>query len=147
MCNENRQGRATTEASNAAIPSFRHARRYSPPRPYGRRGSVSPVDRPQCRAGEAPIVVFSNACSNGRHGPELKERLHQLIAEEQMLAWIGDSCAKDTRESLGVVVTVPRVISEAEDAMSMPRRPTLGWQPEEVSLDHVSGTLPEEVAL
>ena len=33
---------------------------------------------------EAPIVVFINARSGGRHGPELKERLLQLIAEEQV---------------------------------------------------------------
>ncbi|KAL4654540.1 hypothetical protein ACB092_01G386800 [Castanea dentata] len=74
---------------------------------------------------EAPMVVFINARSGGRHGPELKERLLQLIAEEQvfdlkdvkphefvqyglkcleMLAGIGDSCAKDTRERLRVMV-------------------------------------------
>ncbi|KAK7859517.1 diacylglycerol kinase 3 [Quercus suber] len=73
---------------------------------------------------EAPVVVFINACSGGRHKLKLKERLHQLIAEEQvfdlkdvkpheyvqyglkcleMLAGIGDSCAKDTRERLRVV--------------------------------------------
>ena len=50
MCNENRQGRAAVEASNAAAPLFHHAQRYSPLRPYGRRGSVSRADRPQCRA-------------------------------------------------------------------------------------------------
>ena len=50
MCNENRQGRATAKASNATAPLFRHARRYSPLRPYGRQGSVSRADRPQCRA-------------------------------------------------------------------------------------------------
>ena len=33
---------------------------------------------------EAPIVVFINARSGGRHGLELKERLHQLIAEEHV---------------------------------------------------------------
>lgn len=33
---------------------------------------------------EAPMVVFINSRSGGRHGPELKVRLHQLIAEEQV---------------------------------------------------------------
>ena len=32
----------------------------------------------------APMVVFINSLSGGRHGPELKHRLHQLIAEEQV---------------------------------------------------------------
>ena len=74
---------------------------------------------------DSPIVVFINARSGGRHGPELKERLHQLIAEEQvfdladvkphdfvryglkcleLLAGIGDTCAKDTRQRIRVVV-------------------------------------------
>ena len=30
------------------------------------------------------VVVFINARSDGSHGPKLKERLHQLIAEEQV---------------------------------------------------------------
>lgn len=43
------------------------------------------------RAGEdadgpavAPVVVFVNSRSGGRHGPELKVRLHELITEEQV---------------------------------------------------------------
>ncbi|KAK7291904.1 hypothetical protein RIF29_07446 [Crotalaria pallida] len=72
-----------------------------------------------------PIVVFINPRSGGRHGPALKERLQQLISEEQvfdlsdvkphefvryglscleMLAGLGDSCAKETREKLRVMV-------------------------------------------
>lgn len=33
---------------------------------------------------EAPMVIFINARSGGRHGPMLKQRLQQLIAEEQV---------------------------------------------------------------
>lgn len=78
------------------------------------------VDPPEC-----PLVVFINSRSGGRHGPELKERLQQLMGEEQVydlkevkpnqfvdyglacleqLASVGDSCAKETREKLRVVV-------------------------------------------
>jgi hypothetical protein len=32
----------------------------------------------------APVVVFVNSKSGGRHGPELKVRLHELITEEQV---------------------------------------------------------------
>ncbi|XP_041021570.1 diacylglycerol kinase 7-like [Juglans microcarpa x Juglans regia] len=74
---------------------------------------------------EAPMIVFINPRSGGRHGPVLKERLQQLIAEEQvfdladvkpfefvqyglkcleMLADLGDSCAKETREKMRVMV-------------------------------------------
>lgn len=74
---------------------------------------------------EAPMVIFINARSGGRHGPMLKQRLQQLIAEEQvldladvkphefiryglkcleMLAGLGDSCAKETRERIRVLV-------------------------------------------
>lgn len=35
---------------------------------------------------EAPMVVFINPHSGGRHGPVLKERLQQLISEEQVPA-------------------------------------------------------------
>jgi diacylglycerol kinase (ATP) len=35
-------------------------------------------------APEAPLVVFVNSKSGGRHGPELKERLHELISIEQV---------------------------------------------------------------
>lgn len=33
---------------------------------------------------ESPIVVFINAKSGGRHGPELKARLQDLMGEEQV---------------------------------------------------------------
>ncbi|XP_057464132.1 diacylglycerol kinase 7-like [Actinidia eriantha] len=74
---------------------------------------------------ESPIVVFVNSQSGGRHGPELKGRLQDLMGEEQVfdlhfvkphefvqyglgclekLAELGDSCAKETREKLRIVV-------------------------------------------
>jgi len=36
-------------------------------------------------APHAPMVVFINPNSGGRHGPVLKERLQQLMSEEQVL--------------------------------------------------------------
>ncbi|XVF47759.1 hypothetical protein PTKIN_Ptkin03bG0136400 [Pterospermum kingtungense] len=74
---------------------------------------------------ESPIVVFINSRSGGRHGPVLKERLQQLISEEQVFdlqdvkphefvryglacleKWAnnGDLCAKETRQKIRVVV-------------------------------------------
>jgi diacylglycerol kinase (ATP) len=35
-------------------------------------------------APEAPLVVFVNSKSGGRHGPELKKRLRELMNEEQV---------------------------------------------------------------
>ncbi|KAK4344445.1 hypothetical protein RND71_037539 [Anisodus tanguticus] len=73
---------------------------------------------------EAPIVVFINSKSGGRHGPQLKARLQELMGEEQVFdlsvvkphefvqyglsclekfAVLGDSCAKVTRERIRVV--------------------------------------------
>ncbi|XP_004242666.1 diacylglycerol kinase 7 [Solanum lycopersicum] len=73
---------------------------------------------------ESPIVVFINAKSGGRHGPELKARLQDLMGEEQVFdlstvkpdefvqyglsclekfAALGDTCAKETREKIRIV--------------------------------------------
>lgn len=43
------------------------------------RGSAEADEMP-----EAPIVVFVNSRSGGRHGPELKIRVQELISEEQV---------------------------------------------------------------
>ncbi|XVE98704.1 hypothetical protein REPUB_Repub03eG0130800 [Reevesia pubescens] len=74
---------------------------------------------------ESPIVVFINPRSGGRYGPLLKERLQQLISEEQVFdlqdvkphefvryglacleKWAdnGDTCAKEIRQNIRVVV-------------------------------------------
>ncbi|ONK69652.1 uncharacterized protein A4U43_C05F25310 [Asparagus officinalis] len=74
---------------------------------------------------EAPIVVFVNSKSGGRHGKALLERLQELMGEEQVfdlsrvkppqfvqfglgvleqLADLGDDCAKSVRQKLRVVV-------------------------------------------
>lgn len=74
---------------------------------------------------ESPLVVFINSKSGGRHGPELKARLQELMAEQQVFdlqdvkphefvqhglsclekfAGLGDTCAKDIREKLKIVV-------------------------------------------
>ncbi|XP_022997409.1 diacylglycerol kinase 7-like isoform X2 [Cucurbita maxima] len=74
---------------------------------------------------ESPMVVFINPQSGGRHGRLLKERLQMLISEEQvfditdvkphefvryglrcleLLAGLGDACAKETREKMRVMV-------------------------------------------
>ncbi|KAK8698378.1 hypothetical protein V6N13_114499 [Hibiscus sabdariffa] len=81
-----------------------------------------PDDDPCC---ETPVVVFINPKSGGRNGPVLKERLQQLISEEQVFdlqdvkphefvryglaclekwAGNGDSCAKETRTNIRIVV-------------------------------------------
>ncbi|CAN1329630.1 Diacylglycerol kinase 7 [Linum perenne] len=79
-----------------------------------------PEDAPQCA-----MVVFVNSKSGGRHGPELKLRLQQLISEEQVfdlsevkphefvryglmciekMAILGDLCAKECREKMRIMV-------------------------------------------
>ncbi|KAG8372433.1 hypothetical protein BUALT_Bualt12G0065600 [Buddleja alternifolia] len=81
---------------------------------------AEPVEPP-----ELPLVVFINSKSGGRHGPELKARLQELMGEEQVFdlssvkphefveyglrclesfASLGDNCAKETREKLRIVV-------------------------------------------
>uniref|UniRef100_A0A1D1Z3R0 Diacylglycerol kinase n=1 Tax=Anthurium amnicola TaxID=1678845 RepID=A0A1D1Z3R0_9ARAE len=76
-------------------------------------------------APEAPIVVFVNSRSGGRHGPVLKRRLQELMGAEQVfdlsvvkppdfvqyglaclerLASLGDNCAQETREKMRVMV-------------------------------------------
>ncbi|XP_041019050.1 diacylglycerol kinase 4-like isoform X1 [Juglans microcarpa x Juglans regia] len=98
---------------------------------------------------EAPMVVFINPHSGGRHGPVLKERLQQLISEEQvfvladvkphefvryglkcleMLADLGDSCAKETREKMRVMVaggdgTVGWVLGSLGELIKQGREP------------------------
>lgn len=108
------------------------------------------------RAGEdadgpavAPVVVFVNSRSGGRHGPELKVRLHELITEEQVfdlsvvkpsdfvhhglsclerLADQGDNRAKAVREKMRIVVaggdgTVGWVLGCLSDLYKMKREP------------------------
>ncbi|KAK9097930.1 hypothetical protein Syun_024975 [Stephania yunnanensis] len=79
----------------------------------------------KCEPAEAPFVVFVNSKSGGRHGPALKERLQELMGEEQVfdlslvkppefvefglgcldiMASCGDQCAKVTREKLRIMV-------------------------------------------
>ncbi|XVF34284.1 hypothetical protein REPUB_Repub18cG0046100 [Reevesia pubescens] len=74
---------------------------------------------------ESPMIVFINSRSGGRYGPVLKERLQQLISEEQVFdlhdvkphefVWYGlaclekwanngDPCAKEIRQKIRVVV-------------------------------------------
>ncbi|XP_062220527.1 diacylglycerol kinase 3-like isoform X2 [Phragmites australis] len=97
----------------------------------------------------APVVVFVNSKSGGRHGPVLKVRLHELISEEQVfdlsvvkpsdfvhyglsclerLADQGDNCAKATREKMRIVVaggdgTVGWVLGCLSDLYKMKREP------------------------
>ncbi|XP_031097805.1 diacylglycerol kinase 7-like [Ipomoea triloba] len=79
----------------------------------------------QAEPPESPLVVFINSKSGGRHGPELKARLEELMGEEQVFdlqavkphefvqyglsclekfAGLGDICAKEIREKLRIVV-------------------------------------------
>ncbi|CAL5375115.1 hypothetical protein CsSME_00008483 [Camellia sinensis var. sinensis] len=98
---------------------------------------------------ESPLVVFINSRSGGRHGPELKARLQDLMGEEQVfdlqsvrprefiqyglgclekLAEIGDLCAKESREKLRVVVaggdgTVGWVLGSLGELYALGREP------------------------
>ncbi|KAL0785033.1 hypothetical protein Bca101_001278 [Brassica carinata] len=77
------------------------------------------------RTPEVPLMVFVNPKSGGRQGPLIKERLQNLISEEQVfdltevkpnefiryglgclevLAARGDECAKEIRERMRIVV-------------------------------------------
>uniref|UniRef100_A0A0E0K635 Diacylglycerol kinase n=1 Tax=Oryza punctata TaxID=4537 RepID=A0A0E0K635_ORYPU len=96
-----------------------------------------------------PVVVFVNSRSGGRHGPELKVRLHELISEEQVfdlsvvkpsdfinyglgclekLAEQGDNCAKTIRKKLRIMVaggdgTVGWVLGCLTDLYRLKREP------------------------
>ncbi|KAL8206346.1 hypothetical protein R6Q57_009897 [Mikania cordata] len=82
-------------------------------------------DKPPVAAPESPLVVFINSKSGGRYGPELKDFLQDLMSDEQVFDLLkvkphefiqyglgclekfashGDSCAKETRERLRIVV-------------------------------------------
>ncbi|KAH7674860.1 Diacylglycerol kinase (ATP) protein [Dioscorea alata] len=100
-------------------------------------------------APEAPLVVFVNSRSGGRHGPELKVRLQELMSEEQVfdlssvkpldfvhyglaclerLAASGDSCAKITRQKLRIMVaggdgTVGWVLGSLAELVAQNREP------------------------
>ncbi|KAJ8750750.1 hypothetical protein K2173_015931 [Erythroxylum novogranatense] len=98
---------------------------------------------------EGPMVVFINSKSGGRHGPELKERLKQLMGEEQVfdlsevkppefvqyglgclekLASRGDECAKEVREKMRIMVaggdgTVGWVLGTLQELHTQGREP------------------------
>lgn len=46
---------------------------------------INRADGEDSAAPAYPMVVFINSRSGGRHGPALKERLQQLMSEEQVL--------------------------------------------------------------
>ncbi|XP_020203289.1 diacylglycerol kinase 7-like [Cajanus cajan] len=91
----------------------------------GQSHYIQNKDNDNVVAPSTPLVVFINPRSGGRCGPILKERLQHLMSEEQvldmldvkphefiqfglgcleMLAGLGDSCAKETRERIRIVV-------------------------------------------
>lgn len=39
---------------------------------------------------EEPIIVFINSKSGGRHGPQLKARLQELMGEEQVIFFFSE---------------------------------------------------------
>ncbi|GKE67082.1 diacylglycerol kinase 3 [Tanacetum coccineum] len=43
---------------------------------------------------ECPLVVFINSKSGGRHGPELKARLQELMGQEQCLSCLMNGCKR-----------------------------------------------------
>ncbi|KAI3881420.1 hypothetical protein MKW92_012408 [Papaver armeniacum] len=83
-----------------------------------------PDDDGENKVPEAPMVVFVNSKSGGRKGSALKQRLQELISQEQVfdlsvvkppefvryglaclesLASHGDHCAKETRDKLRII--------------------------------------------
>uniref|UniRef100_A0A0E0NLX6 Diacylglycerol kinase n=1 Tax=Oryza rufipogon TaxID=4529 RepID=A0A0E0NLX6_ORYRU len=103
----------------------------------------------EVEAAVTPVVVFVNSRSGGRHGPELKVRLHELISEEQVfdlsvvkpsdfinyglgclekLAEQGDNCAETIRKKLRIMVaggdgTVGWVLGCLTDLYRLKREP------------------------
>ncbi|KAA0059727.1 diacylglycerol kinase 7 [Cucumis melo var. makuwa] len=100
---------------------------------------------------ETPLVVFINPRSGGRHGQKLKQRLQELISEEQVfdlldvkphefvqyglrcleiLADHGDVCAKLTRQKIRIMVaggdgTVGWVLGSLAELYKQDRNPVL----------------------
>ncbi|KAJ0965673.1 hypothetical protein J5N97_026811 [Dioscorea zingiberensis] len=100
-------------------------------------------------APETPLVVFVNSKSGGRHGPQLKVRLQELMSEEQVfdlsnvnpshfvqyglaclerLSGSGDDCAENTRQRLRVMVaggdgTVGWVLGSLGELIGQNREP------------------------
>lgn len=76
----------------------------------------------------APVVVFVNSRSGGRHGPELKVRLHELITEEQVGNAMEDSL--DARATLLAPILLPTFFSPqiavSLSRLSMPLCRSLG---------------------
>ncbi|XP_057767256.1 diacylglycerol kinase 4-like [Salvia miltiorrhiza] len=102
---------------------------------------------------ECPLVVFINPKSGGRHGPELKARLQDLMSDEQVFdlssvkphefvqyglsclekfSALGDHCAKHIRDNLRLVVAggdgtvgwVLGCIGELNSQLRLPLPPT-----------------------
>ncbi|KAI4376798.1 hypothetical protein MLD38_014516 [Melastoma candidum] len=106
--------------------ALRNSIRFKDPNPSARNGiGYSWEENVDAIPPDAPMVVFINSKSGGRHGSELKHRLQQIIAEEQVfdlkdvtpndfvhyglgclekLATIGDHCAKEIRAKIKVMV-------------------------------------------
>ncbi|KAI3985774.1 hypothetical protein MKX01_030688 [Papaver californicum] len=110
---------------------------------------VSIISDANCEAPEAPMVVFVNSKSGGRHGPFLKSRLQDIMGDEQVfdlstvkpssfvqyglgclekLASLGDECAKEVREKMRIVVaggdgTVGWVLGSLSELNQQKREP------------------------
>ncbi|XP_020578379.1 diacylglycerol kinase 3-like [Phalaenopsis equestris] len=105
--------------------SMREAIKFREPGVAARKYADAAAQRGVVEPPEAPVVVFVNSRSGGRHGPELMARLQELMGENQVfdlsevkpsdfvhylllclerLAESGDVVAKVTRERLRVMV-------------------------------------------
>ncbi|XP_028554450.1 diacylglycerol kinase 4 isoform X1 [Dendrobium catenatum] len=105
--------------------TMREAIKFRDPGAAARKYADAAAERAVVEPPEAPLVVFVNSRSGGRHGPELMARLQELMGEYQVfdlsevkpsdfvqyallclekLAESGDVIAKVTRERLRVVV-------------------------------------------
>lgn len=66
----------------------------------------------------APVVVFVNSRSGGRHGPELKVRLHELITEDQ----VGVTPSRFAPRSCASAFRIPLAFSSPHFAFRIGRR-------------------------
>nr|GMD82904.1 diacylglycerol kinase 7-like [Ipomoea batatas] len=54
----------------------------------------------QAEPPESPLVVFINSKSGGRHGPELKARLEELMGEEQLVNYVVTEVLYQAKQSI-----------------------------------------------
>lgn len=64
--------------------TMREAIKFKDPVVAARKYADAAAERAVVEPPEAPVVVFVNSRSGGRHGPELMARLQELMGENQV---------------------------------------------------------------